>query len=463
MQGLRPNQSLPDRFRLGRVTVVPARGLIRFGASEVHLEPKTMDLLSYLASRAGQVVSRDELLAAVWPDVFVEENLVARHVSKLRIALGDDSRAPRYVETIRKRGYRLIPSPEAVRPGSASFRRTSALAALGMAAALLSGGPADEAKPLEADVSTDPGAHSLYVESLEHDTDGEGNLVAIRLLEEVVDRAPDFAPAWAQLARRYYFASAYAEGSKETYAELATRAARIAIQSDATLIDPWVVRSSLMVESSRIVEAYHITRKLLDRWPDRFESHKAMAYVYRYAGLLERAAAECGTAAALNPGHNTLRSCSLVFARLGRHEEASRFLAFSDSLTWRRMYGGFLALLREDRAGAENAWGELPQDSPFRGVLADCHLRERFETVRDPEAMFLGAVMASACGRGDESLELLVEANRQNYCTPREFEPGSYFDGLRGQPGWEEARALSRKCRKILERLLDAPPPEAVE
>lgn len=73
-----------------------------------HLEPKTAEVLAYLARHAGKVVSREDLLAAAWPGVVVGDDALTQAIIKLRKAMGDDARQPRYIETISKRGYRLI-------------------------------------------------------------------------------------------------------------------------------------------------------------------------------------------------------------------------------------------------------------------------------------------------------------------------------------------------------------------
>ncbi|MFK8029104.1 MAG: winged helix-turn-helix domain-containing protein [Gammaproteobacteria bacterium] len=72
------------------------------------LEPKVMDLLMVLAGRKGEVVTREILLAELWPDVIVGEDTLARTVSKLRSVLNDSAKRPAYIETVPKRGYRLI-------------------------------------------------------------------------------------------------------------------------------------------------------------------------------------------------------------------------------------------------------------------------------------------------------------------------------------------------------------------
>ena len=74
----------------------------------IHLEPKVMRVLVVLAEHAGQVVPKDRLLQSVWPDVFVGDEVLARAISELRRVFGDDAKAPRFIETIPKGGYRLI-------------------------------------------------------------------------------------------------------------------------------------------------------------------------------------------------------------------------------------------------------------------------------------------------------------------------------------------------------------------
>jgi DNA-binding winged helix-turn-helix (wHTH) protein/TolB-like protein/Tfp pilus assembly protein PilF len=102
-------------LRVGDWELDPALNELRQGEQTVKLEPKAIELLAFLAKRAGQVVSREELLAAVWPGVVVTDDTVTQAVLKLRRSLGDDARSPRYIETISKRGYRLIaPADERV-------------------------------------------------------------------------------------------------------------------------------------------------------------------------------------------------------------------------------------------------------------------------------------------------------------------------------------------------------------
>ena len=74
----------------------------------VRVEPKVMDICVRLAQSPGVVVSKRELLDSVWPDAAVGEDALTRAISELRRALEDDARTPEVIETIPKRGYRLI-------------------------------------------------------------------------------------------------------------------------------------------------------------------------------------------------------------------------------------------------------------------------------------------------------------------------------------------------------------------
>ncbi len=75
---------------------------------QVRVEPKVMRVLTYLAERRGEVVSRRELEANVWTGMVVTDDAVTNTIIKLRKALGDNARDPKYIETISKSGYRLI-------------------------------------------------------------------------------------------------------------------------------------------------------------------------------------------------------------------------------------------------------------------------------------------------------------------------------------------------------------------
>lgn len=95
-------------FRILDWVVHPGLHRIRRGEETVHLEPKIMQVLVRLAESAGKVVTRDSLLESIWEGTFVSDDVLTRSIVELRKIFGDDSRKPHFIETIPKRGYRLI-------------------------------------------------------------------------------------------------------------------------------------------------------------------------------------------------------------------------------------------------------------------------------------------------------------------------------------------------------------------
>jgi DNA-binding winged helix-turn-helix (wHTH) protein/tetratricopeptide (TPR) repeat protein len=108
---------------------VGQRVLTRTGEA-VSLTPKATEILTLLVVNAGQLVGKDELLKQVWPDTFVEESNLTQNIFLLRRILGDERPAPRYIETVVRRGYRFIANVRVVGGGngdSPESRDTGAL------------------------------------------------------------------------------------------------------------------------------------------------------------------------------------------------------------------------------------------------------------------------------------------------------------------------------------------------
>jgi TolB-like protein len=103
-----PGSAAHSLLQIADLRVDPALDEICKGDRTIKLEPKAMRLLMCLAERAGQVVSVDELLNVVWPDVVVSQDSVYAAVAALRRTLGDDPKRPRYIANVVRRGYRLI-------------------------------------------------------------------------------------------------------------------------------------------------------------------------------------------------------------------------------------------------------------------------------------------------------------------------------------------------------------------
>jgi DNA-binding winged helix-turn-helix (wHTH) protein/TolB-like protein/Flp pilus assembly protein TadD len=122
------DMTAPSRLQIGEWWADPATNELGRASDTLRIEPKAMEVLMVLAARPGEVISREELLSLVWSGVVVGDEALTQSIIKLRRALGDNPRSPAYIETISKRGYRLIAPVRNV--GVARAARTDAEIAL---------------------------------------------------------------------------------------------------------------------------------------------------------------------------------------------------------------------------------------------------------------------------------------------------------------------------------------------
>ena len=98
----------PQVFQFGDWTVEPLSNQLSREGQTATLEPLTMNVLAMLLARPGEVVSTDAILDALWSGRNAEPAMVSRCINQIRKALGDNAQSPKYIETVRKRGYRAI-------------------------------------------------------------------------------------------------------------------------------------------------------------------------------------------------------------------------------------------------------------------------------------------------------------------------------------------------------------------
>lgn len=282
----------------------------------VRLEPKVADLLSLLVLRPGQVVSKEDLTVGLWPDVVVGEDALPRCVSKLRRALGDDPKAPRFIETVPKRGYRLLApvvTQEGDEPGAPEedednkvlatpvwWRSERFLPLLGAVVVLLVGGiylvnrQAGPGPMLLDDSSSEDSAQALqWVEranDLYAQINRQGNEAAIALYERALTESPDLGPAHAGLANA-----------------LVQRVMRYPAEAVA-LIEPINLGSALASGRLETDDARHQLQRALGLAersvrlaPRTAASHKALGFVHSALGDFKSAEASYQRAVELDP------------------------------------------------------------------------------------------------------------------------------------------------------------------
>src|SRR6201981_1530951 len=98
---------MSNLYRFGQFVLDPGKRTLSRADSPVSLTPKAFDVLLFLAQNPNRLVTKEELLQAVWGDTVVEEGNLAQYVWHLRKALGDDSEYPRLIVTLARKGYQF--------------------------------------------------------------------------------------------------------------------------------------------------------------------------------------------------------------------------------------------------------------------------------------------------------------------------------------------------------------------
>lgn len=104
-------------YRFADYELDPANSRLTHGGEQIPLQPKVFEALVLLVRSAPNLVTKQDLLAALWPDTVVNEEALTQAVRRLRRALGDEADEPRLVQTVPRRGYRFMPTVETVQPG----------------------------------------------------------------------------------------------------------------------------------------------------------------------------------------------------------------------------------------------------------------------------------------------------------------------------------------------------------
>src|SRR6478752_6892114 len=95
-------------FSFGAFRLIPRRQLLLLDGRPVRLGGRAFELLQLLVQRCGEVVSKDELMAAAWPGTFLHDSNLKVNMWSLRRSLGDTQVEPVYIATVARRGYRFV-------------------------------------------------------------------------------------------------------------------------------------------------------------------------------------------------------------------------------------------------------------------------------------------------------------------------------------------------------------------
>lgn len=286
-----PEPAASESLRIGEWLVEPATGVVRRNGQSGRLEPRTMELLCLLASEPGRVFSKEEILDEVWSGAFVEEVAVARCVSNLRQILGDDARNPSYIETIPKRGYRLIAAVGAHHEherAPVSKKILAGMVGLFPIVVFVVGylaWPSSDAHDPETSGDLGMTAYDFYLKGRDHYKQYRAteNQVAIEMYTRALDLNPSFALGHAELAN----AQAAMKGNyghPGDWGKQAIRSAARSLELQPDLPEAHKAMGHAMTVEGRVRDATGYYRRAIELRPDYSEAIHNLALMLQLQG-----------------------------------------------------------------------------------------------------------------------------------------------------------------------------------
>jgi DNA-binding winged helix-turn-helix (wHTH) protein len=253
-------------LRFGAFQIDPRTWTLTNAGRTVDLSPRLVEILAYLAGRAGTIVTKDELLDRFWPDVHIAENTLTRAIADIRKAIGDSPDQPKFVQTLARRGYRFLPSVDSAVGGAGQSRDAIP--------PTVPQGPAESTAfdPFQAWVKGRLALDSLELSQLPG---------AVAAFERAVAELPNYAPAHAGLANAYLLQFETTRSGSVPDRQLldrATKAARQACAVEPTLGEAWAVLGYLLAAAGKTQESQAAARRAASLEPDNWRHHYRLAH-----------------------------------------------------------------------------------------------------------------------------------------------------------------------------------------
>jgi tetratricopeptide (TPR) repeat protein len=301
-----------------------------------------------------------------------------------------------------------------------------------------------------ADASTrpkNPEAYDLVLRSAALTSDPEPNQQAIGMLERSVGLDPSYAAAWSTLGTRDDYSAAF--GGPESGFERSAAAHEKALSLDPNLTassQGLIVRDA---EKGDLAGAYAKASDLVRRRPQDPRARFALAYVLRYAGLLDDAARECEAARRGDPGNRNLRSCGVVYLHAKDYPRALDYFRLDAGSGFAKRWESQV-LLRQGRVEestklvaetGDRDWVALQSGpSPDRDRSAAA-LEALAMKDRDSEGPYVYAGILCRAGYPEAALRLLRRAVEGNYLAVPAMDDNPLFDSIRIRPEFAAIRA----------------------
>jgi DNA-binding winged helix-turn-helix (wHTH) protein/TolB-like protein len=302
-------------------------------------------------------------------------------------------------------------------------------------------------------------AYELYLRSVAIPRDGGPNKFAIAGLQASVAEDPNYAPAWKELAWRYYLDAQSGTGGEKSYKKSEEASARAATLDPNGIVN-W---ARIQAEHGDLEGAYDVARAQLLRRPDASQAHFEMAYVYRYAGLLDQAARECDAALALDPGQPGFRSCAKVFMYRGDYKRAAVFADLDGNSGWSALQRMDFAL-RQGQEAEALVLATIAAEGGYRdSEIIQARLRNEAPAIinsiaekeevyaageSDPEDKYEAAAVLSYAGQTDRAMRVLRSAIDRNYCAVSMLESDPILAPLRARTDFQELKNEATACQQ---------------
>ena len=485
---------LREDFELGGWTVRPGRLILERDGEVVHVKPKTMEVLVALADCAGGVVSREQLLEKVWQNAYVTDDVITQAVGELRRVIRDDFRQPAFVETVPRRGYRLLqpvralrsePSPEPtlevaggdavpdVRRGPsrrAILASTAAVAlvSIGWVAVRAGSGVlgelASELRLLRESTqgsddrpTQDTEAYELYLKARQmfrpHHQAADQMEEALGLVQRAVERDPGFAEAYALIAEIHTFRGFWNLGPHEKMLVEARRAAKAAMEIDPELSYPHAVSGlATAVLDWKWEEGYRQAVHATELDPDDGRSLSLRAILSLTRDKSREAVTLAYRAYQLDPiSPHALGILSWVLYQARDYDKAAEFMAKTleadpDAVFARNFRPLALAYAGRFQEALDAAGNSHPQVAALTLLLAgrEDEARQIMNQLTPPVP---GEALLTVWGHFDERemlfqhLEYMVDKRMTNYLM-----------WLRTAPTWDRVRDDPR-FQRVIERV----------
>jgi serine/threonine protein kinase/tetratricopeptide (TPR) repeat protein len=307
-------------------------------------------------------------------------------------------------------------------------------------------------------------AYDLFLRSAALAHDEKPNKEALTMLERAVGLDSTYAPAWQALGIRYYFDSVYSSGGEDAF-QKSNAAFERALALDQNLILAAGQLINHRVERGDLTKAYKEAKALVKRRPQSAQTHFTLAYVDRYAGLLEDSIRECDAALRLDPGNFLFRSCAWTFLYMGQPERAREYVQLDAGSEWANWVTVSILIEEGKPKEARDVLKKVPGTSRYHRDLAEAVLglgpapeldriaQEDTTSLAvgdDPENSYYQGSLLAYAGKKDAAAHMLRMAIEQNYCSYSALENDPLLDKLRATPEFAELLKAARFCQEPL-------------